>query len=63
MKILSGAVTDKSKLTLAVSKVTHTLFCSYHQGYANAITGKFLVRNKAKRWMCENCLKIRGIAT
>jgi pyruvate carboxylase len=55
------ALNEKSRLTLAASKVTGTLFCSYHQGYANADTGEFLIRNRTKKWMCERCLKIRGI--
>jgi len=52
---------DKSKLTLAASKVSGTLFCVYHRSQANADTGAFLMRGGKKVWMCERCLKIRNI--
>jgi len=55
------AANDKSKLTLAASKVSGTLFCLYHRGLANADTGVFLMRGGKKIWMCGNCLKIRNI--
>lgn len=55
------ASNEKSRLTLAASKVSGTLFCSYHQGRANADTGAFLTRNRTKRWMCQSCMTIRGI--
>jgi hypothetical protein len=41
----AAASTDKSKLTLVASEVTGTLWCSYHQGYAHADSGAFLLRN------------------
>lgn len=55
------AANEKSKLTLAVAKVSGTIWCSYHQGQANAETGAFLMRNRTKRWMCAGCMKLRGI--
>ncbi len=61
MENIDNAATRKSKLTQAAGEITGRLWCGYHQGYADAATGKFQERN-GKRWMCANCMQRRGIA-
>jgi len=53
--------TEKSKLTQAVAAVTGKRWCSYHQGAAAVGSGGFQSR-KGKRFMCDACMKLRGIA-
>jgi hypothetical protein len=60
MHTIKQAVTDKSKLTQVAGNITGKLWCGYHQGFADATAGSHLWRN-GKRWMCVNCLKLRGI--
>lgn len=52
----------KSRLTMLAAAVTSTKFCSYHHGHADAATGAMLMKNKIRKWMCANCMSIRGIA-
>lgn len=54
--------TENSRLTLAVANVTGKLFCGYHQGSADALTGEYIERRRIKRWMCATCMQLRGIA-
>ena len=61
MNTLDHAATEHSKLTQVAGELTGTLWCGYHQGYAEAATGQFLLRNNKKRWMCLTCMKKRGI--
>lgn len=57
----SEAVNEKSRLTLAAGQVTGQMFCGYHQGYADLSTGKHIMRNRTKKFMCGPCMKLRGI--
>lgn len=50
MATMEHAATEKAKLTQVAGNVTGTLWCGYHQGYANASTGRYQERN-GKRWM------------
>lgn len=53
---------EKYQLTSNVNRLTKKLFCRYHQGYADAAAGSYLNRNGKKIWMCETCMKLRGIS-
>jgi len=55
------AATKRMELMQLTGNVAAKLWCGYHQGYANASTGRYQERN-GKRWMCVNCMKLRGIA-
>lgn len=54
---------ESSRLTMAISESTGTRFCLYHQGQADATSGRFVNRGGVKRWMCGGCLKLRGLLT
>jgi hypothetical protein len=38
------------------------MFCSYHQGFGDAVSGSMLMRNRTKKWMCGRCMALRRIA-
>ena len=57
----SETTNEKSRLTLAVGKATGQMFCGYHQGYADLSSGKHIIRNRTKKFMCGPCMKLRGI--
>lgn len=60
---MSNAVDSNWESSSVKTELTANLiFCSYHQGFCDAVSGAMLMRNRTKKWMCGRCMALRHIA-